>query len=111
MRILVEVGKIITLWMVIAFCLLALFGCSKSTPVDSAFNSVHESIVAVKDSLPEECKTDAILRKIDNIENKSVVAESVCNSKIKEVQTRFERTLGALIIMILLFLGKFFLKI
>ena len=43
------------------FLLIILSGCVKNTdPVDTIANTAHQQIVAIRESLPPECKTSAI---------------------------------------------------
>lgn len=88
-----------------------LSGCWHKTPVEQSFDDVHQAVVAVKDSLPAECKTEIILTKINNIESKNQVAQSVCEKQIKDIEIKYERALLALILVISVFFLRFFIKI
>ena len=90
--------------------ILLLSGCSRKTPVETAFNEVQTSIVQVKETLPPECKTVEVLAKIDEVEAKRKVAEVTCEAKIKDTQTKYERALGVIGLIILGIFVKFFAK-
>lgn len=95
------------------FCfLIGLFlsGCSRKTPVENAFHEVETSIVAVKENLPPECQTKEVLAKIDEIEWKRQTAEQVCQAKIKDTETKYERVLWVLVFIGLAFFCKNFIK-
>lgn len=79
------------------FFISMLAGCSRKTPVENAFHNVETSIVAVKEKLPPECQTKEVLAKIDEIEWKSQMAEQVCQAKIKDTETKYERVLWVLV--------------
>lgn len=100
----------IACWIVIFFICGLLLGCTRTTPVESAFNDAHQAVTAIKDSLPVECQTDEIIEKIDSVRTKYEKAQSVCEAKIKDVQIKYERVLWALFIIILVFFTKNFIK-
>lgn len=89
---------------------LVLCGCNKKTPVQTAFNEVQQSIVAVKDSLPAECQTEVVMTKLDAIETKRQIAENACETQINNIQTKYERVLWVLFAVFLVFFVKFFIK-
>lgn len=105
-----DIGTLIILWFVFCCVALSLAACSRKTPVDNAFDEVQTSIVALKDELPPECKTDVILKKIENLELNKQVAEQVCKSKIKDIETKYERVLWVICFVVLGFFIKFFIK-
>ena len=84
--------------------------CSRKTPVEDAFNNVQTSIVSIKDSLPEECKTEEVLKKFDELDWKREMAEQICQAKIKDTQAKYERVLWVLGFIILAFFAKNFIK-
>lgn len=105
-----DIMFIVILWLMVLCFSLMLLGCSRKTPVETAFDDVNQSIVTTKESLPVECKTEIVMAKFDELEAKEQVAQSTCELKIKEAQTKFERVLGVLILIILGFFAKFLLK-
>ena len=96
----------------LVFCFLCLFlvGCSRKTPVENAFQEVQTSIVSIKDTLSPECQTVEVLKKIDEVEWKRHTAESICQAKIKDTETKYERVLWVLGFIILAFFVKIFIK-
>lgn len=94
----------------ILFLLCCLTGCSRKTPVETAFNEVETSVVEIKDALPKECKTDIVTTKIKAVEQKIQIAEQVCDAKIKDTQIKYERVLWVLGLIIFGFLVKIFIK-
>lgn len=104
------IAGLLLLWLLFCFCIFGLTGCSRKTPVENAFHEVETSIVAVKENLPPECQTKEVLAKIDEVEWKRQTAESVCQAKIKDAQTKYERVLWVLGFIILGFLAKNFIK-
>lgn len=104
-----------TLCIILAYFIIMMFvfclsGCAKKTPVETAFDDVQTSIVNIKENLPEECQTVFVLEKIEKIESKIQVAQSVCEAKIKDTQVKYERSLWVLGIIILVFFAKIFIK-
>lgn len=87
-----------------------LSGCWHQNPVDHSFGEAQQALVAVKDSLTVECKTEIVLSKINEAEAKRQVAQSVCEEKIKSIEVKYERALFALILIISVFFLRFFLK-
>lgn len=103
-------AKFVSLWLVFYFLCFSLTGCSRKTPVENAFHEVETSIVAVKENLPPECRTKEVLAKIDEVEWKRQIAESVCDAKIKDTQNKYERVLWVLGFIILALFAKIFIK-
>lgn len=101
---------ILLLWFFFCFCVFCLAGCSRKTPVDNAFQEVSTSIVALKEELPVECKTDVIIKKVEDLELKNQFAEQICKSKIKDTELKYERALWVLGFIILGFFAKIFIK-
>ena len=102
-------GCLIWIFVIFVFCLM-LSGCSRKTPVESAFSGVQQAIVETKQSLPTECQTSEVLAKFEELETKRQVAESVCEAKIKDTQIRWERTLWFIILVVGAYFVKFFIK-
>jgi hypothetical protein len=103
------VGAII-IGLTLFFSIIALTGCSKKTPVEESFTGIQTSIVQLKEELPPECRTDAILQRIDKIELKRQTAEQVCQAKIKDTQIKYERVLWVLGVLVLGLFVKIFIK-
>lgn len=87
-----------------------LSGCYRKTAVEHSFDDVQQAVNTVKETLPEECKTEVVLAKINEVETKKQVAQSICEEKIKSVQIKYERSLFALIFIISVFFLRFFIK-
>lgn len=87
-----------------------LSGCWRKSPVEQSFEGVQQAVVAIKESLPVECQTEIVLAKINDVESKRQVAQSVCEQKIKSVEIKYERALFALILIISVFVLRFFIK-
>lgn len=87
-----------------------LSGCWHKSPVDHSFVEVQQAVVAVKESLPAECKTENVMAKIEEVETKRQVAQSVCEEKIKSIEIKYERALFALIFIISVFFLRFLIK-
>ena len=105
-----SIAGLLLLWLLFCFCVFGLTGCSRKTPVENAFHEVETSIVAVKENLPPECQTKEVLAKIVDVEWKRQTAESVCQAKIKDTQTKYERVLWVLGFIILSLFAKNFIK-
>ena len=103
------IATVIT-WLIILCAILCLLGCAKKTPVENAFDDVNQAIISTKESLPAQCKTEIVLSKFEEIEAKRQVAQNTCEMKIKDVQTKYERVLGVLIVLILGIFVKIFIK-
>ena len=110
MKLFKDIGTLIILWFIVCIMALSLSGCSRKTPVDNAFNEVNTSIVALKEELPPQCKTDVILKKIEKLELDNQFAEQICKSIIKDTQIKYERVLWVLGFIILAFFAKIFIK-
>lgn len=91
-------------------CITILTGCSHKTPVEKAFDDVHISIEEIKTSLPEECKTDVVIHKIEEIEWRTDSAQKVCQAKINDIKAGYERALWLLFFIFSVFLLKNFIK-
>lgn len=91
-------------------CMAVLAGCSHKTPVEKAFDDVQTSITEIKKSLPEECKTESVIHKIDEIEWRTQNAEKVCQTKIDDIKIKYERVLWLLILIFSVFFIKNFIK-
>lgn len=100
----------IVCWIFIFFVLGLLVGCTKQTPVESAFDDAHNAIIIAKDSLPKECQTADVLQKIELAETKYEKAQVTCESQIKDVEAKYEHVLWVLFAVIFVFLAKFFIK-
>lgn len=105
-----SISGLLLLWLLFCFCIFGLTGCSRKTPVDNAFHEVETSIVAVKENLPPECQTKEVLAKINEVEWKHQIAESVCQAKIKDTQNKYERVLLVLGFIISALFAKNFIK-
>lgn len=64
--------------------LLILCSCGTPTGNHEAIDVVSNSVVALEQSLPKECKTQAIQTQIDGLHKQLAVAESVCDDAIKQ---------------------------
>lgn len=110
MKLFKDIGALIILWFVLCVTALSLAGCSRKTPVDDAFNEVNTSIVALKEELPPQCKTDIVLKRIEKLESDNRFAEQACKSKIKDTQMKYERVLWVLGFLLLGIFVKIFIK-
>ena len=102
-------GFILFLFVVVVL-LLCLTGCSRKTPVEESFDNVQEAMVEFQDTLPAECKTNLVMAKFNELEAKQIVAQNTCETKIHDTEIKYERVLGILILIILAFFAKFFIK-
>lgn len=89
---------------------LILSGCARKTPVEQAFDSIGQSVATLEQSLPTECKTDAVMTKIANLQTENAKAKATCETKIQDYKIKYERVLTLLTIIILAFFAKFFIK-
>lgn len=97
------------IFIILVVCTM-LTACNRKTPVENAFDNVGQAVIDVQASLPKECQTEIVLAKINDVESKRQVAQSLCAEKIKEAQNKYERTLFALIGLIFLLFLRFFIK-
>lgn len=97
-------------WFIFGCMFLSLAGCARKTPVETAFQNAHNSITEIKQTLPNECQTVSILEKIEKAEIKTQMAEQVCQAKIKDTQSKYERLLWAWLFVFFAFLARFFVK-
>ena len=102
-------GVLIWGFVITVVCLM-LSSCTRKTPVEHAFDGVQQAIVQAKDTLPDECKTEQVLAKFEDLESKRIVAENICEAKIKDVQVKYERTLWIIFLVVLAFFAKNFIK-
>ena len=98
------------IFIILVVCVM-LTACNRKTPVETAFDNVGQAVIDVQTSLPKECQTEIVLAKINDIESKRQVAQSLCAEKIKSAEIKYERALFGLIIMIFIFFLRFFIKI
>lgn len=101
----------ITAWIfiILVVCVM-LTACNRKTPVENAFDNVGQAVIDVQASLPKECQTEIVLAKINDVESKRQVAQSLCAEKIKSVEIKYERAMFALIIIISVFFLRFFIR-
>ena len=97
------------IFIILVVCVM-LCGCNRKTPIENAFDNVGQAVVDVKSSLPKECQTEIVLAKINDVESKKQVAQSLCAEKIKSAEIKYERAMFALIIIISVFFLRFFIK-
>ena len=101
---------ILIVWLMLCFYLFSLAGCAKKTPVEETFAGVQDSIVQLKEDLPPECQTDAVLKKLEEIELKRQMAERVCQVKIKDAEAQYDRLWLGILLVVLVFVAKIFIK-
>ena len=89
---------------------LTLTGCSRKTPVEQAFQGVNNNITAIEHALPAECRTEDINAKLNAVREESTKAQVACETKIKEYKTKYDMAKNALLGIIFLILGVFFIK-
>lgn len=87
-----------------------LSGCTQKTPVEQAFDSIGQSVATLEKTLPKECKTDSVMAKIAELQTENAKAQATCETKIQDYKIKYERVLTLLIIIILAYFAKFFIK-
>lgn len=90
---------------------LSMTGCARKTATDTAFDSVSKAINVLEQTLPEECRTEPIVSQIESIRASNTLAQTVCEAEINAVKVKYERLVGILVLIVAIYLGRFFLKI
>ena len=99
-----------SVWPILVCMFLFLTGCTRKTPVETAFQDAHNSLTEIKQTLSSECQTVSVLGKIEKAEIKTQIAEQVCQAKIKDMQIKYERLLWACLFVFFVLLAKIFIK-
>ena len=108
MKIMTDLVFTVVAGFILGFVLLCLGGCQRKTPVETAFNSVENSVVALEKTLPIECKTEVVSEKIAQVRLEMAKAQTECEKKINEYKIKYERLLMVVSAMVLLWAIKFF---
>ena len=91
------------------FCVMSLTGCAK-TPVETVAESIEEQITSLENTLPKECKNEAVVAQIESLRAENKVAQAVCETEINNIQLKYERVLTILLVVLGVFFAKFYIK-
>lgn len=92
------------------FFILMLTGCAQSAPITSA-ESAHKTIKAIMETIPAECKTNALALQFDALETQIKNINTECETKIilsRQKTKNWQLVALALGLVILLLLKKRF---
>ena len=92
---------------------LILCSCGMRTENHEAIDAVNNSVVALEQSLPKECKTQAIQTQIDGLHKQLAVAESVCNDAIRHEKSntiKWKTAFYGLLLVMVVYLARKVLK-
>lgn len=88
----------------------AMAGCArKEDPVASATETAHQQVAAIKEALPKECQTKAVLEKLKSSDTAIDVVASSCElqrTALKEEKLRWEWSFYGLLFLVLFHVGR-----
>lgn len=97
-------------FLMVGMCGLILLGCSRKTPVEQAFDGVEQSVVELEKALPVECRSDAVLAKIESLRAENAQAQVTCATQIQNYKIKYERLIALFGVVILAYFAKFLIK-
>lgn len=107
------ISKIVLIGTVVLL-ILCLVGCAKQTDaLNDAATVAHETIADIGYSLPKECKTEAINKRLETADTAVDSVVSACISQketIDQERIRWKWSFFALSVLVLLYLGKRIVK-
>lgn len=90
---------------------LLLSGCFRSTPIDTAVENAHNSVVALEKSLTADCKTEGTNAQLKSIKSSISEIREQCLARqkiLEEQKTKWQLLFaGAIGIIVLLLWRKF----
>lgn len=92
-------------------CLVALCGCADKTPVETISDNAMAQVVALEKTLPNECKTDAVLAQLVSIRAEIASAPQACELQIKPIRQQRNGYAIALFALIALIIARFVKKV
>ena len=88
-----------------------LSGCTRKTPVETITDNAMAQVVALEKTLPNECKTDAVLAQLVSIRAEIASAPAACELQIKPIRQQRNGYAIALFALIALIIARFVKKV
>ena len=95
------------IFLIILLCTLLMCGCARKTPVETITDNAMAQVVALEKTLPNECKTPAIMVQIAALKGEIAGAPQACELQMKPIRTERNALAVALFAIIALFVARF----
>lgn len=109
-----KISKYVLIWTIIALLLCIMTGCAKQTDaLNDAATVAHQTIADIGYSLPKECKTEAVNKRLETADSAVDSVVSACESQkatIDQERIRWKWSFFALAIIILFHVGRKVIK-
>lgn len=96
---------------ILLFLLIGLCGCADKTPVEMISDNATAQVVALEKTLPNECKTDAVLAQLVAIRAEIASAPQACELQMKPIRTERNALAVALFAIVALIIARFVKKV
>lgn len=90
---------------------LAVFGCTTTSTTQKLADGANKQLLAIKESLPSECKTKAIMAQIDSVETQIKAAPETCATEKREIEEQRDKWILAFWLLVAGVAAYFFGKI
>lgn len=98
-------------FLIILGCTMLMCGCARKTPVETISDNAMAQVVALEKTLPNECKTDAVLAQLVSIRAEIASAPQACELQIKPIRQQRNGYAIALFAIIALIIARFVKKV
>lgn len=98
-------------FLIILGCTMLMCGCARKTPVETISDNAMAQVVALEKTLPNECKTDAVLAQLVSIRAEIASAPQACELQIKPIRQQRNGYAIALFALIALIIARFVKKV
>lgn len=98
-------------FLIILGCTVLMCGCTRKTPVETITDNAMAQVVALEKTLPNECKTDAVLAQLVSIRAEIASAPAACELQIKPIRQQRNGYAIALFALIALIIARFVKKV
>ena len=109
-----KISKYVLIWTIIVLLLCIMAGCAKQTDaLNDAATVAHQTIADIGYSLPKECKTETVNKRLGTADMAVDSVVSACKSQkatIDQERLRWKWSFFALAIIILFHVGKKVIK-
>ena len=109
-----KISKYVLIWTIIVLLLFIMTGCAKQTDaLNDAATVAHQTIADIGYSLPKECKTETVNKRLETADTAVDSVVSACESQkatIDQERLRWKWSFFALAIIILFHVGKKVIK-
>lgn len=99
------------IFLIVLGCTLLMCGCARKTPVETITDNAMAQVVVLEKTLPNECKTDAVLAQLVSIRAEIASAPAACELQIKPIRQQRNGYAFALFALIALIIARFVKKV